>query len=622
MQAESPTPELDEPVDQAYTIEGAIEALVDLAHVASSYAMFYREALPIIASALRCTFVQLEARSGGILVQEEHSQGSVQPAFWKGITEGAIIRGLAEPSTRLQVFVGREVDASVALVTAPIGNHGRQGGVLAAIYPFRHKDQVRGLLEEVDVLCSLVSSLAGSVGHETEERTLDEVGRVRKVAAFTSEVELAYAITNKLRTRDGAAQVAMAAVVGSKIRLLSVSGIDDIAPRSPGIVNLTGAMKECADLGTIVVDQSQAYEDESATLGGRMHRQWRRDVGDACVASLPLYAEEKLVAVLSIQRTGKAPFDPEQLAEFKEQVEPYAAGLEMVRFARRPLAEHAVDNLRNFARSFVAAGARGRQIVLAVTLLVACWSVFGSLEHSVTAPATLAPMAGRHVAAGADAVLTTVHVKPGDRVEQGDLLCEFDTSELQLEAARLRAEVASAEVDMYRALSEGNSTQAELARTGGLAAKASLEFVQHRIENARVVAPANGLILEGDHHNRIGDVFSKGETLFRLSEGDTWKVDVRVPERDVDALAAGNSGFFATHSRPGEQHFVQILRIAPAAERFEGTNVFVAEAHCESADLWLRPGMEGFVSINAGERSPLWLASHRLVDFLRMHLWL
>ena len=36
---------------------------------------------------------------------------------------------------------------------------------------------------------------------------------------------------------------------------------------------------------------------------------------------------------------------------------------------------------------------------------------------------------------------------------------------------------------------------------------------------------------------------------------------------------------------------------------------------------WWRPGMAGVAKINTGQRSLLWIFTHRLEDFLRMKLW-
>lgn len=610
---------------QISSLEAAIEALVDIAHEASNFSSFYRAALPVISSCLHFTFVEVELRNAGLIVQEQHSRDSIDPDFWKEITQESLAEAIAEPETRLRVFVGREVQASVALITAPIGNQGRRGGVLAAIVPLHNREQLNKILEEVDVLCTLVSSLADFAHNSPEEvrdETLEELSRTRKVAAFSSETELSYAITNKLRTREGCVQVALASTGGADLKLLSVSGLDDIAHRSPGIKMLRSAMQECVDLGSPVVDQEEGLELEGVATGGRLHRQWRISVGDACVASLPLYAEGQLVAVLSLQRVKKTPFGQEDLDSIREQVEPYAAGLEMVRVARRSLGAHLRHATWSAMKACVAPGRWGRKALVVLSLALGSWSIWGSLPYSISAPCALKPMAGRHIAAASDGVLDAVHVQPGDRVETGQLLCEFDTIELELEASRLSGQLATQEVELYRAMGEGSVAEASLARARRKAVQANLDFVLHRIRSARVVAVADGVILEGDHGSRIGDAFSKGETLFRIAESNEWKLEIHVPERDIDQLKIGAMGHFASHSRPGEHRELEILRLAPTAEQFEGRNVFTAEASCVIPDEWVRAGMEGFASIESGERSPAWHVGHRLVDFMRMNLWL
>lgn len=212
--------------------------------------------------------------------------------------------------------------------------------------------------------------------------------------------------------------------------------------------------------------------------------------------------------------------------------------------------------------------------------------------------------------------------KPGDQVNAGDVLCRFDTAELDLEDARLRGELAMFDVDIYRSLDESNAADAGYAKVNSRAVQANLNLVRHKIKQATVLAPISGVLVAGDHRDRVGDSFSKGETLFRIASSANWRLDIRVSEEDIDEVQAGATGTFASHSRPGEHHKFEISRISPMAESRQGQNVFTVEAICIVPDDWVRPGMEGFASIDAGDRSPIWLASHRILDFLRLHLWL
>lgn len=608
------------------SMDATVAELVELAHIAPSISSFYRHALPLLGRCLGAAYVELEVRRAGTILHESWSDGRTPPEFWEEATQTMLIEALSTSETNARYFIGREVDLAVGMISAPIGNAGRRGGALVAAVPVTSRSAAEESIEALDVLCSLASSLVESIDRPRAQEQAadeDEVARIRKVGAFTSEVELGFAITNRLRTRDDAVQVALASVVGSRLKLLSISGLDDISPRSPGVKAIRYAMQECVDLGVPVVDQEQGLDaSPDLVFGARLHRQWREALGSACVASVPLVAEGEVVAVLSIQRKGKASFEAEEIAELRDQVEPYAAGLEMVRIARRSLFRHIRDTVSDTFVDLFAPRRFGRKVVLAGIGAAGSWVFMGALPYSIDAPCEVVTSAGRHVAARTDGILIEAGLAPGDTVQTGDILCRFETTQLELEGARLRGELAMLDVDVYRALGEGAAADAEFARVKGKALAASLALVEQKIESATVRAPIDGVVLEGDHRARIGDSFAKGETLYRLSPEGEFRLEIRVPERDVDTLYAGMTGEFASHARPGEASAFVLRRIAPMADSSGGDNVFIAEADSDLQADWLRTGMEGFASIDAGERSPAWLLGHRLVDFVRLHLWL
>jgi hypothetical protein len=53
----------------------------------------------------------------------------------------------------------------------------------------------------------------------------------------------------------------------------------------------------------------------------------------------------------------------------------------------------------------------------------------------------------------------------------------------------------------------------------------------------------------------------------------------------------------------------------------EGRNYFRVEAQLTGAPPKLRPNMEGVAKVVAGERSLLWIWTHRLPDWLRLTYW-
>lgn len=610
------------------TVLGAsIEALVDIAHQAPTPQVFLRRALPILAACSRCVYIRAEIPDTGTVIRESWVHPNSDPEFWSSTVQSFVTDTMLESRARAQLFEGQELDLGIAILSAPVGTGSRHGGALAVVVPCGGAEDAHGALWNLDVLCSLISTLLDSIGtmrDEPEPAHCEEVERARKVAAFASETELAFAIVNRLRTREGCEQVALAGAKGKKIEILAISGLDEVVLRSPGVKAIRSAMLECADLRMPVIDQDHApHTSHEVSTGGRLHRRWRESGGGGCVASIPLFDEEQLLAVLSVRRNSSTPFQEQDLQELHALVEPYAASLELIRAARRSLPKHAWHSAGSALRALGGPGSWSRKAAVLLLVLGLGWCFWGSLPYSINAPCVLVPTESRHVAAGFDGVLkATGGFLPGDRVQAGDVLCEFEVTDLRLEAARLEAELAIIEVDLHRALGDGMAAEAELARARSGAVQAELNLIRHQLERSRVVAATGGVVLEGDLRDRIGDSFSKGEVLFLIAPGNEWKVEISVPEADIVEVETGSSGVFASHSRPEDRHDLEIVRVTPAAEYRDGRNVFVAEATCDLPDTWARSGMAGFASIDAGGRSPIWIATHRLVDFVRLHFWL
>ncbi len=88
-----------------------------------------------------------------------------------------------------------------------------------------------------------------------------------------------------------------------------------------------------------------------------------------------------------------------------------------------------------------------------------------------------------------EAQLKAVHIQPGEQVKAGQLLVEFDTTELNLQLQALERDIVASEVEVRRAVDARDTSSAALAkaRVGVLMTQAA--SIQQRLENSRLVAP-------------------------------------------------------------------------------------------------------------------------------------
>lgn len=623
----STTPPGQEPRELAF--HDAIELLVQSAHSAAGARPFLRESLAVIGTALGAPAGVLEVSLMSQAVSETWFASEAQGAFWDKTLHGVLSQALTEAGARARLYANRgNADASVAILSAPLSTaSGRFSGSIVVVTSCPDREAAQELLAALTALVSLAARLLDSLraGSRPGKSASDggPIASLRKASEFSDPTELAFAITNRLRSREELDVVALGRVRGHSVRLLSISGLDEVPRKSPGAAHIRKAMEECLDLGLPVVDQERrGLSSDKIAENARLHAAWRADASGAAVATIPLKAGGGIVAVLACRKAPDASFSEQDVDELRELVEPYAGTLEFVEHASRSLAKHALDVTRGGARVLLGWGHLGAKLAVIGSLLALAWLGFGSMEYEVTVPCRLAVTDARHVGVPSDGVLAQVFVEPGDRVSAGDPLCSFDASAAELERAQLRAERAVLEIQRRRAMAADEPAEAELARANLVQVDAHLRLVEHRIDRALVRAPIDGVVVTGDLRERQGDVFAKGDSLFEIARVDRWALDLEVPESRVDDVESGASGEFFCFARPEERSRLRVDRVDPEAEERNGSNVYLAEASTEADRAWLRPGMEGLARIQLGERRPWWVLFHRVGDWARVHLWL
>jgi hypothetical protein len=96
---------------------------------------------------------------------------------------------------------------------------------------------------------------------------------------------------------------------------------------------------------------------------------------------------------------------------------------------------------------------------------------------------------------------------------------------------------------------------------------------------------------------------------------------VKVDERDITHVREGMGGQLMLTSLPSESYPLVVSKVTPVATAEDGRNYFRVETSLTGATPALRPNMEGVAKLTAGQRSVLWIWTHRLTDWLRVTAW-
>lgn len=440
-----------------------------------------------------------------------------------------------------------------------------------------------------------------------------------QASQFESTREFGYSIVNSLCGQLDAEQVFFGVERRQRIVMEAVSGVVDFKAGSPGVATVRQAMEECFDAQSPIVCQPQKPPDID-TLP--IHRQWSSGSQNACVCSVPLKHGERIVGVVSLRRPADQSFTAEELTKLQQILEPFGAAVRLVERANASAGQVIRASMTNAAQRFTSGSHPGRAIAAGLAIVGLLWFLLGSITYHPLCHARITAADLHHVAAPFNGQLRTVNVTPGHVVRAGDLLAEFDTTDLRLELNRLTREIAAGQVRLREAIQLDDMSQAAMARSRISVLEAQADSVRRQIDAAQIVAPQDGTVILADLDQRIGQEFSQGDEILQFASGQEWLLEIEIPDDIVHYIAADQTGEFAAAALPVDQQSFSIQHIDGAATTRDDRNVFVARATMASHPSWMKSGMEGTARIESVARPVWWVTLHRVVDWVRTSFWI
>jgi hypothetical protein len=605
-------------------LRGEISALVP--HCASRQA-FFSQALKHLAVYFDSPFAAICVQYSADVIEDQCHRGSTDPSFWRAPVQEFLTTAIGSGHPRAKLLSARHSSLQLGLIAVPLldGDGSAIGGL--SLVAKMGEQEVRGHVAVLESVCGFMMQLAREMERPASAGTsAPALGNrvLPKAAACESAEELAFSIVNSVRNSLGCQQVAIGLVCGQTVRLLAVSGQEDVCRQSPGTIVIQQAMEECLDFGQAILLQDPVASGGPAgqPAGQRLHRQWQHQARNVPVASIPLKSGERCVAVLSLQYRADSQLNAGMIRQLTESVEPFAPALLLLQRSTRGLARHAWETIIETWLQVIRPKGYARLAARVIAAGLLAWLCLGKLDYRVAATAIVQPAELRHVGAPYEAVLASAERIAGDRVRAGDVLCRLDTRELELQRAERLAELGVAEQEVQRAKVGKTPADARLAEMEAKLIRAQLATIENRIRQAVIRSPIDGLLVEGDLRTRVGGVLAQGTPLFQVAPATGWIVEVHVPGSAVSEIRPGQAGRFASQARPEAAQDLRLSRVQPSSVVKEKQAVFVGEAEILNPGPWLRPGMEGVAKIDTGPHRAWWVLFHAVTDYVRMNLWL
>jgi multidrug efflux pump subunit AcrA (membrane-fusion protein) len=603
----------------------ALQSICNLTTECRSVPAFYRGVLEVVNRQFAAVFASMHLSNATESLEEQWSLGDDAVKGWERLTQAGSLEAQADGVALARLYRVDRTDNCFAVMSMPLRDDRGHTGVVTVVAACPDRSHAERLLAELRTLVYVAGTLARTVRtsrSEAKSEADQELRAIARSSRFASLTELAFAVTNGLKTKFHCDQVVLGKVDRGRVRILSMSSFDATYPRSPGCRLIQQAMEECLDFGQRIESGNRGdWSDPQSRRDHRLHRQWRAAIGDAAVASVPINVEGQCVAVLSLVRPGTSGFQSGELEEVQRLASAYGPALQLVARAGRSWWAQTRDTIQANAAWLLAPKRMGRKVVAALSVLLAIWFCFGSMTYRISMPCQVVPTKLQHFGAPFEGVLQAALVEPGDSVTAGQLLLTMDTRELELQKSELQSEAAVAELELAQAAAQQNVAAAAAARARLAVVQSSLDSVVQRIELAEVRAPVAGTIMAGEAKYLVGDVVPLGRTLLEFAPHDEWAVELRVAGRDGTVVQGGQVGSFVTVANPDQPLACQVDRVQPTATAWEGKHVFLARARMTDAGAWNLAGMEGVATLEVGPRRVWWITLHRVVDFVRLNFW-
>lgn len=575
--------------------------------------------------------VQSASRAGGIAASTHAAEAPLPEALAGRIT--AIAKRATEANGR-PIAEPIELAGPGALYTSepthlalavPLRAEGNVEGAAVVLAP-------RGTRDPDDALARLGLTTARFEAHlwrrsaltEAEQKVIlrETLVLLDRAQQGTDARAMASLMADELRRRFACTRVSIGLINADRIRVMAVSGSDDLQKHAPAVEALEAVMEEAAlqDAEVIYPAPDDIEDDPAQRRVIHQHARLSESFGPSSIVSIPLRIEGDLVGVMVLERDQTDPFPAASLPLVRLISEFVGPAIYTRRLADRRTPQVLRDDIRDLGAAIVGPRHTAPKLVALIAIVVLALAAFVPIPARIAAPMELRAETSRAIVPPFAGYLRKSHVRPGDRVQQGDLLVEMGTEELELSLAEVEANLDTLEARRDEAAARNKRADARAIQAEIDQSLASTALIRRSISESKIRAPIDGTVSIGDLDRLEGAPVDATKVLLEIV-GDSTVAIIEVPEADADRMREDQTGWITARGNAGKRIPVTVTRINPVAQSREGRSVYLVEAAVNEPDPSLRPGMTGSARLRAGWTTTLWELARPVVDVARLRLW-
>lgn len=511
------------------------------------------------------------------------------------------------------------------LILIPVKHTGRSEvrGLSAFLIQTRDPAALRASRERLELSSSLLSLYEMQLMAQRRELDMRRLRDALEVVSAINQHDCfraaAMALCNEFAARWSASRVSLGFLRGRGICLSAISHTENFSRKMRLVQDIEAGMEECFDQDVEVMHPAPA----EATYVSRAAARLSERHGPGVVCSFPLRHGSEVQAVLTIERPREAPFDGETIESMRLTTDLTTARLVSLHEHDRWFGAKAARSLRRGAAAAVGPKHTWAKLLAIGIFALIVFLIFAKGDYTVRAPFVLQAQLRERVCAVADGILDSVEVELGQSVQKGQLLAKLDTYELEVQKGKAEAQLAL-HLSQWKSLRTNPSEWARADEVEAMAdgVRQDIALLDLQIERASLCAPFDGVVVFGDLKQKVGALVKRGDVLFEVAPPLRLRAELEVDEKDVHELRSTQQGKLATAGDPGVRVPFVVEAVGPVSELIEDRNVFKVRVRLERSSERMKIGMKGVAHVSVGRRRYAWMWTRRVVNWLRLKLWL
>jgi RND family efflux transporter MFP subunit len=351
------------------------------------------------------------------------------------------------------------------------------------------------------------------------------------------------------------------------------------------------------------------------------HQQLAKFQGGRDICTIPLRYRDQYIGALCLERPENQGFD-DSVIQHAEKIAELIGPLLFVLHQEQRSPFRRLKDYFNDAKINIFGREKPAVYIFGMSFFVMLvFFSFYPSSYRVTANVIMEGSIQRIMAAPVDGYIATANKRAGDVVKAGDLIATLDDKDLKLEEIKLKSQHQQLQRKYRSSLASHDRSKVNILNAQINQANANLELVTEQLSRLQLVAPIDGMIIEGDLTQAIGSPVSRGDVLYKVSPTGSYRVILNVDESEISQIQIGQTGQLALSAIPDKRLDITVSNITPISSSENGHTFFRVEAYLKNQDQQLQPGMEGVGKIEIGDRNLIWIITHKAMDKIRLMLW-